>query len=581
MVTKEQLSSLQTFETAKPSNPLFCHQEFLEKLAEHSRDSIGRRAAFLMQRLSVDARRLHYKATQGVNRGWRRSRLGGGGHGSHFYAWWAPQNALPLKDSGEFSGAADDAVFLRDIRHHDDHSPLLPQSFDAHYLPVTVRDLRREEYAPLPWTPPQAKFASARQPVRLLKGHPGSGKTTALWNAADSTGAERVLYITYSRDLAALAQEYFGRFCSSHKQFYVVTFPNLIRRVLGLDSPVVPEHVSRKRFARDLLAFARTLGAWASSPTALYDEFHAHLVGDALPVAIGRFAASKQPRVADKAYRERRTSSLGHASAAAALEAAVRLERLDSSSLAERHFPELALAWRAVERLRAPDRGGDPALLDFDCIAVDECQDLTPIEAWFVVELAALINGKRRTPVPLLLAGDEAQTVRPTDFEWAWLSDLLHSSIGTPSEYKLAANLRSPQRIAGLVNRVWDLYSHIQKQERPSGTGYAEIEDDATDQILYCTAAPGPELDELLISLSIREGLALITLDDTVPAYVPEGRLGEARSPSRGQGPGLSFRLQCSTSAATSNGFFGKMSTCAPIPISKVYESAWPSISCA
>jgi hypothetical protein len=543
MSPKEQLNLLPTFETARPSNPLFCHQEFLEKLADHSRDSIGRRTAFLMQRLSVDARRLHYKATQGVNRGWRRSRLGGGGHGSHFYAWWAPQNALPLKESGEFSNAADDAVFLRDIRHHDDHSPLLPQSFDAHYLPVTVCDLRREEYAPLPWTQPQAKFASARQPVRLLKGHPGSGKTTALWHAADSTGAERVLYVTYSRDLAALAQDYFGRFCSSHKQFHVVTFPNLIRRVLGVDDPVVPEHVSRKRFGRDLLPFARTLGVWAGSPVALYDEFHAHIVGDALPVAIGRFAACKHPRVADKPYRDRRTSSLGHGPAAAALEAAARLERLDSSTLADRYFPELELAWRAVERLRALDHGGDPALLDFDCIAVDECQDLTPIEAWFVVELARLINGQRRTPVPLLLAGDEAQTVRPTDFEWAWLSDLLHSSVGTPSEYKLAANLRSPQRIAGLVNRVWDLYSHIQKQERPSGTGYAEIEDDATDQILYCTAAPGPELDELLISFTTREGLALITLDDAVPAYVPEAARGAVLTVSEAKG--LDFHSVC------------------------------------
>jgi tetratricopeptide (TPR) repeat protein len=543
VVTKEQLSVLQTFETAKPSHPLFCHQEFLEKLAEHSRDSIGRRAAFLMQRLSVDARRLHYKATQGINRGWRRSRLGGGGHGSHFYAWWAPQNALPLKESGEFSAAADDAVFLRDIRHHDDHSPLLPQSLDSNYLPVTVRDLRREEYAPLPWTQPQAKFASARQPVRLLKGHPGSGKTTALWNAADSTGAERVLYVTYSRDLAALAQEYFGRFCSSHKQFHVVTFPNLIRKVLGLDSPVVPEHVSRKRFTRELLPFARTLGAWVNSPVALYDEFHAHLVGDALPVAIGRFAACKQPRVPDKAYRDRRTHSLGHGPAAAVLEAAARLERIDSSSLADRYFPELSLAWQAVQRLRTPDHGGDPALLDFDCIAVDECQDLTPIETWFVVELAGLINSQRRTPVPLLLAGDEAQTVRPTDFEWAWLSDLLHTSIGTPSEYKLAANLRSPQRIAGLVNRVWDLYSHIQKQERPSGTGYAEIEDDATDQILYCTAAPGPELDQLLISFSGREGLALIALEDAVPAYVPEPARGAVLTVSEAKG--LDFHSVC------------------------------------
>ena len=114
---------------------------------------------------------------------------------------------------------AEGSVFLRDIRHHDDHSPLLAQSFAAHYMPVTVRDLRREEYSPLPWTQSQVRFASARQPVRLLKGHPGSGKTTALWNAADSTGAERVLYVTYSRDLAALAQDYFGRFCSPRNGF--------------------------------------------------------------------------------------------------------------------------------------------------------------------------------------------------------------------------------------------------------------------------------------------------------------------------------------------------------------------------
>ena len=495
-----------------------------------------------MQRLSVDARRIHYKATHGLNHGWRRSRLGGN-HGSHFYAWWAPKNALPLKESGEFSDVAEGTVFLRDIRHHDDHSPLLPQSFDAHYMPVTVHDLRRAEYAPLPWTQPQARFASARHLVRLLKGHPGSGKTTALWHAADSTGAERVLYVTYSRDLAALARDYFDRFCSSHKRFYVITFPNLVRQVLGLETPVVLEHDAKQRFARDLVPFARTLGVWAKNPAALYDEFHAHLAGDALPVGIGRFAACKQPRVSDRTYRERRTRSLGQSAVAGALETAARLERLDPDTLAERYFPELALAWRAVERLHTSTNRSDPSLLDFDCIAVDECQDLTPIEAWFVVELATRINGQHRAPVPLLLAGDEAQTVRPTDFEWGWLSDLLHSRVGTPSEHKLSANLRSPHRIAQLVNRVWDLYSHIQKQERPSGTGYAEIEDDATDQVLYCTAAVGPELSELLIALSTREGLALITLEDAVPSFVPEPARAAVLTVSEAKG--LDFHSVC------------------------------------
>jgi hypothetical protein len=103
VATKGQIKLLETeFQTARPPNPVFCHQEFLEKLAEHGRDAIGRRTAFLLQRLSFDAQRVHYKTTQGVNRGWRRSRLGGN-QGSHFYAWWAPKNALPLKESGWFS----------------------------------------------------------------------------------------------------------------------------------------------------------------------------------------------------------------------------------------------------------------------------------------------------------------------------------------------------------------------------------------------------------------------------------------------------------------------------------------------
>ncbi len=495
---------------------MYCHQEFLEKLATHDKDAIGRRVSFLMQRMSVDSRRLHYKATQGANRGWRRSRLGGG-HGSHFYAWWAPAKATPL-DLGGFDSAAEKSIFLRDIRHHDDHSPLDAHAFDTHYLPVTVFDMREEQYAPSPWTPPQTKFASARQSVRLLKGHPGSGKTTALWHAADSAGSN-VLYVTYSRDLAALARDYFDRFCSAGKTFRVLTYSDLVRELLNIDTPVVTELESRQNFRRDFVAFSRMAGAWANEPMSLYDELHAHMVGDALPVTIGRFPACDAPRVPDNAYRERRTRSLGSA-AGSAMEVVNRLERSVSPSLAQSYFPEVALAWRAVQRIRSADF--PIGKYNFDCIAIDECQDLTPIEALLLIELHAKLREGKHSAIPLLFAGDEAQTVRPTDFEWGWLSDLIHARSGAPTEFRLASNLRSPRRIASLVNRVWDLYSHVQKQERPSGTGAAEIDDDATDQVLYCTAVPGEELNHLFATLSGREGLAIISLDDTIPTWVPE-----------------------------------------------------------
>ena len=135
-----------SFRTAGNANPVFCHQEFLEKLAEHGQDGIARRAALLLQRLAFDERRLHYKATHGPNRGWRRSRLGGN-QGSHFYAWWAPRNAAPLQSADGFADTPEGSLFLRDIRHHDDHSPLAAQSFSQQYLALTVAELRREEYA--------------------------------------------------------------------------------------------------------------------------------------------------------------------------------------------------------------------------------------------------------------------------------------------------------------------------------------------------------------------------------------------------------------------------------------------------
>jgi hypothetical protein len=45
--TEAQGNLIETFETSRPANALFCHQDFLEKLALHSRDAVGKRAAFL------------------------------------------------------------------------------------------------------------------------------------------------------------------------------------------------------------------------------------------------------------------------------------------------------------------------------------------------------------------------------------------------------------------------------------------------------------------------------------------------------------------------------------------------------
>ncbi len=484
--------------------------------------------------MAVDISRLHYKSTNGVNRGWRRSRLGGNS-GSHFYLWWAPASATPFKDAAV--EAESDAIFLRDIRHHDDHAPLTPGDSSNDYLLLTVPDIRGTEYAPEPWTSPQTRFARGRGATRILKGHPGSGKTTALLHAADSSQAGRVLYLTFSRDLAALARDYFDRFCSNTRTFTVLTYPEFLTQLLGgrigQDDPAE----ARAQFRRDLFNYQRSLGVWSNHIDALYDEMYAHLIGAAVPQPAGRFAKAERVRLPENAYRAQRTRYLGSA-VDGVLEAARRLERTSDAPLADRYFPELALAWRAASALTSRSRQIESTFLNYGCIAVDEVQDLTPLEAFVVLTLGGRFAADR-SAASLLLAGDEAQTVRPTDFEWAWLNDMLHSTIGQPQEFKLTVNLRSPRRIADVVNRVWDLYDYLHKQDRPSGMGYAEIDDDGPDQILYA-AVPRAELPPLLNSLSVREGLALIAFDK---ANLPGEILPFVLSPAEAKG--LDFHSVC------------------------------------
>jgi len=496
------------FQTARNPNPLFCHPDFLERLESYRTQPIGKRAALLLQRLLIDPERLHYKGTQGDNKGWRRSRLGGSS-GSHFYAWWAPQGALPVKG---FDNVPAGALFLRDIRHHDDHTPLNAQRFPDDYLPITVPEVRREEYGPAPWTPQQAKFAGARDTVRILKGHPGSGKTTALLHAADQSNAGNILYLTYSSDLAALARSYFDRYCASSRQYHVSTFPQFVRGLLKVNTPPVPLFEQRSRFRVEVASLSRNLGPWAQNIPALFDEFHAHIIGGALPAQVGRFTASRVQRRNDAEYIASRTRFTGSSAAELANAAATRLEK-SGGPIALRLFPDLHLAWLAVQQL--PNLPAEE--LPWDCIAIDECQDLTPIETFFIARLAKRLQELRGRPIPVLIAGDEAQTVRPTDFEWGWLNDIFHTEIATPSVHKLSANLRSPRQIAELINKVWDLYAHLEKRDRPSGQGWASIEDDATDQILYCAAAPGEDLTTLLADLQSREGLAIVSFADSQP----------------------------------------------------------------
>ncbi len=120
--------------------------------------------------------------------------------------------------------------------------------------------------------------------------------------------------------------------------------------MLGLPAGDSDPAESRARFRRDLLNYQRSLGSWSNNIDALYDEMHAHLVGAAVPETSGRFPKAENMRLPDGAYRAQRTRYIGTA-ADSVLDAARRLDRAGEGTVADRYFPELALAWRAAQAL--------------------------------------------------------------------------------------------------------------------------------------------------------------------------------------------------------------------------------------
>lgn len=372
---------------------------------------------------------------------------------------------------------------------------------------------------PAPWTQGQLQFARSPDAVRVLRGSPGTGKTTALWQSVQARDGEQVLYLTWSSRLAEIAGEYFFSFKPRGTEVTTRTFAELVRD-LTEEGPGGPtESQGQAAFLDGIRRLhPSTLGPWSSLPESLYAEVRAHVVG-ACVLGSDDLSAVTEPRLTNEVYRKQREGILGGSAVDAVLAA---VKTLESISPIWDFFPELARAWRAARRLR--DSTGLPASYAlFDRLVVDEVQDLTPVEATVVLLLAHKVAEMRGGCAPfLLLAGDEAQTVRPTDFEWGWLKRLVTSHLCDPKEMALTANVRCPRRIAAVINATKALYRHLPKDERPRGLEEAEVEEATSDVVIACLTPSGPALRELLLALRDQPSLRLVRFGEEMPAYVPE-----------------------------------------------------------
>lgn len=507
------------------------HQDVLDRIRDRPR--VGKRLAVVAQQMAALGRSTIVKGcSDSVNRGWRRTPLGGSG-GMHFYLWWSPQGS---RQTRKFKSLKRNAILIRTVRHHDDHRPLkVGRLGDYHTLEWKDLDDESNNCFETPWTETQRLFVLEDKPVRLVHGYPGSGKTTSLWKAVEARDVGRTLYLSWSRKLTEQARARFSAFAPPGSEIVARDFTTFLGDLSGTD-------VNRQSLARSRHAFREAFdwwkiadhqGPWTNKMDALHAELRATLFGCAVP---GMFRCEDDgTRLSDEEYLSGRVSSVGQVAGRRALDL---VRRSGWRRWYEDVFPEISAAKTARARLL---QGDLPDMVSgFDRIVVDEVQDLTLLEAAVVVQYCHALASRRGHAPWLLMAFDDGQTVRPSGFHSGRLNKLLYELLTTPEEFNLEFNLRSPGPIARVIERASVLYTVIRKGSRPGDQRSDLLEQDESKgigaRLIYVEIQGEGEAKKLVTALAEVQDVAMVTPEATVPNWVPDDSQAAILTPEVAKG---------------------------------------------
>lgn len=494
------------------------HPDVFGTLQDPDRSFLARRVSLVLGHLALRGTSPSTKTTAGANEGWCRTGLRGTG-GSHFYLWWAKAGTKALRHLDLPSGT----VWVRTIRHHDDHASLDvddPSSW-------TLLELDREGGVPgieAPWTEAQLAFVRAEDPVRVMVGQAGGGKTQALWQAVATRGGERVLLVTWSGPLADETRQQLGGepgrpgFLTADTTLAVLPYRQLLGQLLGRDVPHRSLSVMRRQFLDELAAlkWSRTrLSEWHGRPEALFAELRAHHAGY---VPDNYWERSGSDRGLRRLVDRRAETGKAGEEAEGVWQ---RLRLTDEVRRAEL-FPELEAAHEALALLLDPGYVLPSSLQDLDRLVLDEVQDLTRVELAVLVELARR-TGERRQRWPfLLVAGDEGQSVRPTGFRFPWLGGLLGRRYAHVKRFEAARNLRSPAALVEVIDRATGLYTRqLARGNRPRKNQRLEADSVAEARLLHLRTDPESACT-CVRALADAPGTAVVVLGDVPPAWLSD-----------------------------------------------------------
>ena len=195
----------------------------------------------------------------------------------------------------------------------------VPAGSRQDYLPIQQATDIDEDLAGRPQNRQQTSFETDRSPVRVLRGRPGSGKTTVLWRghrkraraSTSSTSPGR-------RGCNAAPRNGLAAFAPSTSRVRATDFRALTGEITGADVRWIPPAESRRRLGHAIeQAVGHERHPWKGHEAAVYAEVRGRLLGRGLDGEADSDDGAKMAALRSDAYRRQRGNEQGIGAATA------------------------------------------------------------------------------------------------------------------------------------------------------------------------------------------------------------------------------------------------------------------------